>query len=730
MSGDDQAFAQSSPQDTQGTKRALLIGINKYKSLPRLQGSLNDIETMRQILLTRWGFSEANIMTVIDEAATRVGMLAALEQLVKESKPNDTVYVHYSGHGSQVEDLNGDEPEDHLDETLVPQDGRTGAVRDITDDELDAIFARMRAKTAFIVLDSCHSGTATRSVNIRTRSVPPDTRVEIYRAAESALPKSRAVVPVVTSRYVVMTGAASHQEALDGPVDGRYHGFFTYALSKSLGSASPTASPREVFAGVEQELRRIQTHFGRSSMPEPQLEAPPELIDNTLLGTARTSPGGSNARLPWAKVQSGDEGQILLINGLLIGAVPGSMWSLYPPDETKFPPGRAMAVATVTQTIGKDARAKLHFTTAKLTPGCRAVLLLPAPTGDRIPIRILDVPIEQRKAIEDTIKSNLKGADIVDENKPTRFLIDVRGKTLRLLTADGLQVVATFGVDESWGSGLATIVSRSANASELLSLDNPSSQLKIEVRVANAAKRHPSLGTRGVTLVAADTRPAQYRIRRPDDPRTEHNSLQLEVRVNANAYLTIVDVDSEGGVNLLFPNAYQSADFWPKGFIRANETVWIPDSIQTGSRAGFYWDYSPPKGTDTIRVFTSTDYQTAQMIQERIQGLQKAQGRGGVGTRAVSSAVRTLRETLSTRGILMVQDATPHVPGPVSTPNGQGNVQEAPGVSQETASGPPPPSDVSSPPALDPSTSSNQVPGPSATAADWAATSLTISVQE
>src|SRR5512134_2324901 len=76
-------------QDSPGVKRALLIGINKYKSVPRLQGSLNDIETMRQILITRWGFSDKQITMVTDEAATRNGILAALEQLVKEAGPND-----------------------------------------------------------------------------------------------------------------------------------------------------------------------------------------------------------------------------------------------------------------------------------------------------------------------------------------------------------------------------------------------------------------------------------------------------------------------------------------------------------------------------------------------------------------------------------------------------------------------------------------------------------------
>lgn len=707
-----------------GTKRALLIGINKYKAVPKLQGSLNDIETMRQILLTRWAFPEQNITVVKDDAATRAGMLAALEQLVKDAGPNDTVYFHYSGHGSQVEDLNGDEPDDHLDETLVPQDGRSGDIRDITDDELDALFARLRSTNALIVLDSCHSGTATRSLDIRTRSIPRDTRVEIYRKAESALPKTRAIVPVVTSRYVVMTGAASHQEALDGPIDGRYHGFFTYSLSKSLGSAPPGASPREIFTGVERELKRIQTHFGRTSMPEPQLEAPPDLVERSLLGAGRTAAGTPSSRLPWAAVQPVDASHVTLINGPLLGAAVGSVWSLYPSGETRFAPGRALAVATVTAITGKDASATLQSSGMKIPAGARAVLLLPAPTGERIPIRLLDIPQDRRKSVEDAIRTNIKDADLVGPETQARFLIDVEGQTLKLLTADGLQSLATFKLGESWGSGLATIVSRSANAAELLTLDNPSSQLHVDVRVANAPAVRTTVGTRGIAVVAADTQPAQYRIRRSGESRGPQNSLQLEIRVNADSFLTIVDVDSEGGVNLLFPNPYQQAGFHADGFIRGNETVSIPDSLAPKNRAGFYWDYSPPKGTDTVRVFTSTDLQTAQMIRERVLGLQTggAHTRGGVSARAVSSAVRQLRQGLSTRGIVTVYDPTSHVPGqpipdPLSQPDGM-------------LASPPEESVPAAAPVPDNSGLTSPTPVASVGMADWAATSVTITISD
>ena len=722
-----------------GTKRALLIGINKYKAVPKLQGSLNDIETMRQILLTRWGFADKNIVVLTDEAATRDGMLAALEQLAKVAGPNDTVYFHYSGHGSQVDDLNGDEPDDHLDETLVPQDGRTPGIRDITDDELDAIFARMAAKNAFIVLDSCHSGTATRSLDIRTRSVPQDSRIDIYKKAEEAKPKTRAIVPVITSRYVVMTGAASHQEALDGPVDGRYHGFFTYSLAKSLSAAGPGASPREVFTGVEQELKRIQTHFGRSSMPEPQLEAPPDLIEKTLFGAVPAAPAGAGnsplARLPWLEVLPGEGGLVTLLNGPLLGAAPGSTWSLYPPGETRFTPGHALALATVTQINGKDSTAKLQSSAGKIPVRARAIALLPAPTGQRIPIRLLEMPPDTRKVVETTLRSNVQDVDLVGPDQPARFSVDVADSSLRLLAADGMQVIGTFGLNESWGAGMATVISRSTNASELLTLDNPSSQLKVDVRVATAVKPKATVSTRGITVVA-NTQAAQYHIRTSDKPRTEHNSLQLEIRVNADAYVTIVDVDSEGGVNLLFPNHYQQRSFYGDGFIRAGEPVLIPDSLKPGNKAGFYWDYSPPKGTDTIRVFTSTDLQTAQMIRDRIKALQTSGEQTGatVKTRSVANTVQSLRRSLAavaSRGIVVVADTTNPVPGEISAPP----VALTPPALTDSApavAAPEQPAALTAPAPAMPAASVPVAPvvASSAPAADWTAASITILISD
>ncbi len=619
--------AQTSGQ-TQ-TRRALLIGVNEYRAVPSLQGSLNDIAAMQEVLVTRWGFARAQVRTLSNSAATRTGILAALNQLVREAQPNDLVYFHYSGHGSQVEDLNGDE-EDGLDETLVPHDGRTEGVADITDDELDALLDRLRSTEAIVVLDSCHSGTATRALDIRTRSLPRDTRTELYPKTSV---QTRAVVPLTSARHIVMSAAASNQEALDGPVDGRYHGFFTYALARSIGAAPANASPRDVFAGVAQQLNRIKMQFGRASMPEPQLEGPPERLQRPLV------PPAGGARIAWLEVQlAGTE--LRLARGAALGATPGSSWSIYGPGETQFAPGRALASASVTRVAGSDAFATIRATSsagAAIPAGARAVPALPPPGAARVAIRVRDVPPDRRREIEAILARDIRNVSLVGPGEPAQFVVDMVQNDVRLSTADGLQVIATFGASvgaNAWSASLAREVSRISTAAELMSLDNPAAVMRVMARVANA----PAAGLQAVP----------FRLRYGGEPRSSTNSLQLEIAVSADAYITVVDVDSEGRVNLLFPNSYQRADFLPEGFVRGSGAVRLPDDLADGNRAGFHWDYGPPAGVDTIRVFASADLQLARLLRQRIAAMQ-----GGTVTRGTDE-LRADLAGVATRGIVTV----------------------------------------------------------------------------
>src|SRR5262249_16976944 len=308
---------------------------------------------------------------------------------------------------------------------------------------------------------------------------------------------------------------------------------------------------------------------------------------------------------------------------------------------------------------GLDARAMLQPSTVSVQPGSRAVVQMPAPGSTRIAVRILQAPEARRRQVEEILKRTIQNVDIVGANHPARFLIDAASAALHLLTPDGRQVGTFDGRTDQWGQEVARVISRSVGASELLSLDNPTSQVRLQAQVVGDSQG----GTRDIVLVA-DTKPAQLHIRRANEPRATQNSLQISVSVNMDAYITIVDIDSEGHANLLFPNTYQRSDFWPDGRVPGGRPLLIPDSLAEGGRAGFFWDYGPPAGIDTVRIFATTDSSTARLIRDRIRGLQAGpagtRGISGADTTVVSEGLRGLRNDLTglaTRGIVVTQDS-------------------------------------------------------------------------
>src|SRR3546814_10463699 len=91
-------------------KRALIIAVGAY---PTETGwgtisSLNDVPLIQQTLTTQ-GFATEDITVVTDAQATKAGIIDALTQLQDRSERGDIIVIHYSGHGQQIFDDNGDE---------------------------------------------------------------------------------------------------------------------------------------------------------------------------------------------------------------------------------------------------------------------------------------------------------------------------------------------------------------------------------------------------------------------------------------------------------------------------------------------------------------------------------------------------------------------------------------------------------------------------------------------
>jgi hypothetical protein len=151
------------PEDTLSsvTCRAVMVGINYTGQKGELRGCHNDVFSMYKHLQTHYGFNDKNFTLLIDDgdhtAPTKANMIAAYKNVVRQSKPGDSIFLQFSGHGTRVPDLNGDE-EDGYDEALVPLDYESAGM--VLDDDLYDIFVKGLPSGVHVIslMDCCHSG--------------------------------------------------------------------------------------------------------------------------------------------------------------------------------------------------------------------------------------------------------------------------------------------------------------------------------------------------------------------------------------------------------------------------------------------------------------------------------------------------------------------------------------------------------------------------------------------
>lgn len=166
------SFGQGAPQgynfrysQCTGKRKALLIGINYFGQKGQLRGCINDVKNMSSYLNQAFGYAREDMVILTDDQQnpmsqpTKVNILRAMHWLVKDAQPNDSLFFHYSGHGGQTPDLDGDE-DDGYDEVIYPVDFR--AAGHIVDDEMHRIMVKPLQPGVRLtaIFDSCHSGSA------------------------------------------------------------------------------------------------------------------------------------------------------------------------------------------------------------------------------------------------------------------------------------------------------------------------------------------------------------------------------------------------------------------------------------------------------------------------------------------------------------------------------------------------------------------------------------------
>ncbi|OCK82871.1 peptidase C14 [Lepidopterella palustris CBS 459.81] len=146
-------------------RKSLLIGINYTGSQHALQGCHQDVHNMIDFLQSRGYPSDPGSMVVLADDRDPRGMffptgrniLSAMDWLVSE--PNTCCFLHYSGHGGQVRDPDGDR-DSGFDDTIVPVDFETNGQIDSDTLHRHLVTALHPTSTLFVVFDCCHSGSA------------------------------------------------------------------------------------------------------------------------------------------------------------------------------------------------------------------------------------------------------------------------------------------------------------------------------------------------------------------------------------------------------------------------------------------------------------------------------------------------------------------------------------------------------------------------------------------
>ena len=282
-------------------KRALLIGVNEYRIAgANLRGCVNDVLNIERTLLKYFEFPATAIKKLVDSQATKKKIEAGITALFKGAKAGDILFLHYSGHGSNTPDLNGDEA-DLRDEILCPTD--LDWKDPLTDDWLRSTIDKLLpAKVNLtIVMDCCHSGSNTRNllpadapVINRFLSNPYDLAVvESGRELRGKVRQTRAIakpkgksksrgsldIAVADMPEVLLTGCRDFQTSADAFINGTYNGALTYHLVKAIEARKGKLTYRELH-----ELASKLVSAGRYEQV-PQLEGRAENLDRPFLGS-------------------------------------------------------------------------------------------------------------------------------------------------------------------------------------------------------------------------------------------------------------------------------------------------------------------------------------------------------------------------------------------------------------------------------------------------------------
>lgn len=149
---------QSNTNEVFGKYHALVVGINDYRSLPKLDTAVNDAKVVSEILANEYGFDVELL-----QDPTRNQIMDAFDRAAERLTVNDNLLIYYAGHG-------------WLDPATergfwLPKDAKKNRrSKWISNATITDTLRALKAKHVMVVADSCYSGTLNRSARAELKT--------------------------------------------------------------------------------------------------------------------------------------------------------------------------------------------------------------------------------------------------------------------------------------------------------------------------------------------------------------------------------------------------------------------------------------------------------------------------------------------------------------------------------------------------------------------------------
>jgi hypothetical protein len=536
-------FAAFGPLErTAPTRWAVVVGISDYDNFgPEIGGDLpgaaNDARSMRDVLVSRWGFEPTNVKLLVDHEASRAGIKQALTQwLPSQARTGDLVVFFFAGHGSQAWDTTGTEA-DGLNETICPADvTKSNTDMDIVDKELGAWLRALPTDNVVAILDNCHAGDGTRAITpfARPRALDRDIKKDVKKPTTAQAAGAKMTKVSGVNQVLELAAAQSDEVAVDAewPAEGgapsKFGGAFTTNFVKNLWQVPTSTSYEKIFGMTREDMKRER--FAQN----PQLsniKGHPAIFAIEDGSSMKATPN-AEAATGYVPVSAATATTVELNGGSMAGITAGSLYKIG---------GELVRVSKVDATHAQATVVKAGEPAA--AAGSKAHLLAYAFPPSVLRVSVADLAPAARAALTKEL-SGITGVELVtNATEFAHVLVRPKGDQYIVIGLDGAvrhKVPATSPAAAA--AALGTVLRQEIGAHELASVENPAQPFALD------------FGFTGDKSTFKLNDPIEFRVRSARD-----------------GYLTIVDLGTDGKVVVVYPNADDKDNR-----IRAGEEKVIP----------------------------------------------------------------------------------------------------------------------------------------------------------